>query len=483
MLDKFDVLIVGGGVGGCAIGALLAHHGWKVKLFDKNSIIGGRCTTYEHKGFHIDLGVHLFGVGENGYLGDVCRLLEMPEAIKWVIARNPRPILNYCGERSVYSRATMSGMMGKKKTDERKKDDSERKKQGKEAARRFWADCMNMPLEQIEELYYTRLANFVSKYSKDPTLLMFATQICMQYFCVSPFEASAGEFIRCFQQVTQAKSSAYPIGGCIAIPKAYVEAIEHYRGAVQMNAKVSKILVEENQVRGVELKDGSTYQSDIVISNADIQNTVLNLIGENYFPTDYVARIKKLKYATHCMAIKVALDEVVTDQKLIMYLPVPFKEASKMMPSKGGREPPEKIGGMITCPTNFDPSLAQKGKQLIFFGSSCKPGLTQKEYERWGEACLDSLLECLPEAKGHVMWYRTDTPALVEQYAGEGGNIIGVGQTVKQIHERRPSQVTPIKGLYIVGAEAGGHGIGTELAANSAMELSEILARVMIDNV
>jgi phytoene dehydrogenase-like protein len=71
----------------------------------------------------------------------------------------------------------------------------------------------------------------------------------------------------------------------------------------------------------------------------------------------------------------------------------------------------------------------------------------------------------------------------VEQYAGEGGNIIGVGQTVKQIHERRPSQVTPIKGLYIVGAEAGGHGIGTELAANSAMELSEILARVMIDNV
>ena len=68
----------------------------------------------------------------------------------------------------------------------------------------------------------------------------------------------------------------------------------------------------------------------------------------------------------------------------------------------------------------------------------------------------------------------------MEQYAGEGGNIIGVGQTVKQIHERRPSQVTPIKGLYIVGAEAGGHGIGTELAANSAMELADILEKMTV---
>ncbi|NHI91750.1 MAG: NAD(P)/FAD-dependent oxidoreductase [Candidatus Lokiarchaeota archaeon] len=477
MINKFDALIVGGGVGGCAIGALLAHQGLKVKLFDKNNIIGGRCTTYEYEGFHIDLGVHLFGVGENGYLGDVCQMVGMPDAIKWVIARNPRPIMNYCGERKIYSRDSMSGMMGGKKEGEIKKEDSEKKKEGKEAARKFWSDCMDMPMGQIEELYYTKLSNFVSRYSKDPTLLMFATQICMQYFCVSPFEASSGEFIRCFQQVTRAKSSAYPIGGCIAIPKAYVNAMEKYGGEIQMNAKISKIVVEDGQAKGVELKDGSYHESDIIISNADIQNTVLNLIGEKYFPAEYVQQVKKLKYATHCMAIKVALDEIVTDQKLIMYIPVSFQEAGKLMPRKGGLEPPEKIGGMITSPTNFDPHLAPKGKQLIFFGSGCKPGLTQKEYERWGEACMDSLLECLPEAKGHVMWYRTDTPTLVDQYAGEGGNIIGVGQTVKQIHERRPSQITPIKGLYIVGAEAGGHGIGTELAANSAMELLEILEK------
>ena len=292
MVDKFDALIVGGGVGGCAIGALLAHKGMKVKLFDKNSIIGGRCTTYEHEGFHIDLGVHLFGVGENGYLGDVCRMVEMPDAIKWVIARNPRPIMSYCGERTVYSRDSMSGMMGGRKKTELSEEELEKKKKGKEAASRFWKDCMNMPMDQIEDQYYTKLSNFVGKYSKDPTLLMFATQICMQYFCVSPFQASAGEFIRCFQQVTQAKSSAYPIGGCIAIPKAYVNAMKKYGSEVQMNAKVNKIVVEDNEVKGVELRDGSYFESDIIISNADIQNTVLNLVGEKYFPPEYVERVK-----------------------------------------------------------------------------------------------------------------------------------------------------------------------------------------------
>lgn len=477
-IEKFDALIIGGGVGGCAIGALLAHNGYKVILFDKNPIIGGRCTTYEHKGFKIDLGVHLFGVAENGYLGDVCRNIEMPNAISWVLARDPRPILNYCGERRVYSRETMSGMLGSKKEGAVV---SEEKKKEKESGNKFWSDCMNMPMDQIEGLYYTTLADFVSTYSKNPMLLMFAAQICMQYFCVDPFMASAGEFIRCFQQVTKAKSSAYPIGGCIAIPQTYANAIKQYGSEVQMNAKVSKIIVEEGQTKGVELKDGSYYESDLIISNADIQNTVLNLIGEEYFPTDYVEKVKKLKYATHCMAIKVALDEVVTDQKLIMYIPVPFKEAYKLLPKRGGKEPPEKIGGMVTSPSNFDPRLAPKGKQLIFFGSGCKPGLSQKDYEVWGEACMESLIECLPEIKGHVMWYRTDAPNLVEQYAGEGGNIIGVAQTVKQIHERRPSQMTPVKGLYIVGCEAGGHGIGTELAANSAMELSEILLKTTIE--
>ena len=125
--------------------------------------------------------------------------------------------------------------------------------------------------------------------------------------------------------------------------------------------------------------------------------------------------------------------------------------------------------GMITSPTNFDSNLGPKGKQLLFFGTACLPGLAN--YDAWGKSCFNSLCECFPKIEDHLLWYRTDSPATVEAYAGEGGCIIGIGQTRTQVSERRPSQITPIKGLYIVGAKAGGHGIGAELAANSAIEL------------
>ncbi|MDD1779447.1 MAG: FAD-dependent oxidoreductase [Candidatus Helarchaeota archaeon] len=465
MSKKPEVSIVGGGVGGCAIGALLAHKGFQVRLFDKNKNIGGRCTTQDYKGFKIDLGVHLFGVGPNGSLGEVCREIERPDAIKWILARDPRPILNYCGDRKVYSIKTMSEML---------KDEKEM-----EVGNKFWYDCTLISKNQIKDLYYVKLTDFLFKYSKNPILLMLVTQICLQYFCVSPYEASAGEFVRCFQEVTRAKSSAYPLGGCISIPDAYAKAIVDYRGNVQLNTQVSKIITEDGSVKGLEFKDGSYVETDLVISNADIKNTVFNLVGAKYFPPEYTEKIRNLTYATQAMSIKVALDEVVTDQKLIMHIPVPSSEALELFPWKS-REPPEKISGMITSPTNFDPGLAPQGNQSIYFAifwTGSYPKLNQRETRRWGEVLLESLTECLPEIKGHVLWYRTDTPDLVEEYAGEAGNIIGIGQTVEQIHERRPSQVTPIKGLYIVGAEAGGHGIGTELAAESALELDKIISR------
>lgn len=58
-----------------------------------------------------------------------------------------------------------------------------------------------------------------------------------------------------------------------------------------------------------------------------------------------------------------------------------------------------------------------------------------------------------------------EAPDLINTYGLESGNIIGLGQTIDQIHERRPYVESPIKELYFSSAEAGGHGIGTELAA------------------
>ncbi len=462
---KKSVIIVGGGVGGTAVGALLAYKGFQIQLFDKNSIIGGRCTTYQKEGFKIDVGVHLFGEGAQGPLQKITELIGMPNVLQWVLSKDPRPLLNYKGNKSIYSRKSMAQLLPSSEFDN---------------VMRFFADCMSIRKKRINELYYTDLETYLKQYSTDPIFQAFIAMICGQYFCVPPNVASTGEFIRSFRGVVSKKASAYPVGGCIAIPETYINAIKKFGGSVELNSEINQILVKDNRAIGIELKDGTTHEAEIIISNADIQNTVFNLVGTEFFPEEYIKRIKKLTYAQHCMAIKVALDKKITDQKLIMHIHTDYSNMNNYIDQIMKGQIPDEIGGMITIPSNYDPGLAPEGKQLIFLGTGISSNWRNQNWKKWGERCLESLQRVLPEMEGHVMWYNIDTPELVERYAGEDGNIIGVGQTIHQVKDRRPSQITPIKNLYIVGCEAGGWGIGAELAANSAIELAKILSNYQI---
>jgi len=327
--------------------------------------------------------------------------------------------------------------------------------------------------QEVDKLWHTPLSEWVNQFSTHPTVHAFMEMICGQYFCVRSEAGSTAEFIRCFKEVVMARSSAYPQGGCIAIPQAYADVITDHNGCVTLNARVRRIIIEKGKAMGVELYDGTLLRAQMVISNVDIKETVNSLIEPEQFPGEYVKRVKGLTYAYHALALKVALEESITDDQLLMYLPYDYEEALRLAEKTlETGEVPERLGGMITVPTNYDPSLAPEGKQLIFWGTACPPG---QDWKLWEERMLDSFFHVYPQARGKVLWYRLDTPDLVEAYAGEGGNIIGVGQTVGQIHERRLSQETPIENLYLCSAEAGGHGIGTELAASSALELHGLL--------
>ena len=457
METRYDVIIIGSGIGGTAIGALLAHRGHRVLLVDKNRTIGGRCTSYEKDGFTIDLGVHLFGVGDQGSLGEVCRKVSRPDAIPWLSIKNP--VLRYKDEVKRYSRRTMQEMV----------PENEMENLGA-----LFMSLFALEEEALDQLWYTPLSEWINGFSSNPMVHAFLEMICGQYFCVRADQASTTEFIRCFKEVVMARSSAYPRGGCIAIPKAYASVITDNKGDVALKTPVRKVLVQGNKAVGVELADGTRIKGDTVISNADIRETVNNLVGPEHFPEHYVDRVSNLTYSMHVLALKVALEEKVTDDQLMLYLPYDYEEGFRIAKrTLETGEVPERLGGMITSPTNYDPSIAPEGRQLIFFGTACLPN---QDWDTWEKSLTDSFFHVYPQARDKVLWSRLDTPDLVEAYAGEQGNVIGVGQTVHQIHERRPSQATPIKNLFLCSAEAGGHGIGTELAASSALELDALLA-------
>jgi len=63
---KFDVAVVGSGIGGLGAGSMLAHQGHKVLVVEKLTRIGGRFSTNEVEGFKLPTGamaVHMGGPG------------------------------------------------------------------------------------------------------------------------------------------------------------------------------------------------------------------------------------------------------------------------------------------------------------------------------------------------------------------------------------------------------------------------------------
>jgi phytoene dehydrogenase-like protein len=332
--------------------------------------------------------------------------------------------------------------------------------------------------QEVDELWYTPVEQWMNEFTRHPLAHAFIGSIVGQYFCVPSVLASAAEFIRCFREVLVARSSAYPKGGCIAIPKAYLSVLQKHGGEVRLNAAVQNVIVEAGAAVGVRLKDGAESRAPVIISNADIKATVTDWVGPQHFSKDYVEKIAKLTYADSCIMFKVGLKEKITDDQLRMYMPDDRSPMNKASDKDKPTSIPEKMPGMIVVPTNFDPALGpDKDQQLICFGTGIRTAtdLNKQDWDSWRRTLRNSFFSAFPEAKDKVLWEKMDTPQLVDAYAGEDGNIIGVGQTVDQIHKRRPAVVSPLKGLYYASAEAGGHGIGTELAASSAMELFEVL--------
>jgi phytoene dehydrogenase-like protein len=330
--------------------------------------------------------------------------------------------------------------------------------------------------EELEKLWYVPLEEWVSRFTSDPMAHAIIDGLVCQYFCVPGSVASTTEWIKTFKENIRLRSSGLPKGGNMAISKGFASIVEKHGGVIRLNSKVDTVIVRDNATAGVRLKDGSELYAPVIVSNADLKTTVLKLVGSSHFPEDYVDMVNNLTYAVQPVTLKVVLKEQVTDKQLVIYMPDTQSPTLKVTEEMQAGVIPEWIGGFYTSTTNFDPSLAPGGEQFIGTLQACPPGFHQ-DWNKWKEVLLNNFYRVFPEARGKLVKAWLETPGAVDRFAGEEGNIIGVGQTVDQIHERRPKVVSPLEGLYFSSGEAGGHGIGTEMAARSAMEVFKELTK------
>jgi prolycopene isomerase len=276
---------------------------------------------------------------------------------------------------------------------------------------------------------------------------------------------------------------SYPRGGSRTIPETYCR-LACARGAeLRTGVGVRRILVEGGHVQGVELTDGTRMAADVVVSTSSLRTTVMHLVGAEHFPASYVERALRIKSSYVAVQAKIALRRKLVSAGAIVggvgdredLVHADLKEMFGLLET--GQIPPI-VPFYCPVPTNFDESLAPPGHQLL---TVCAVAPTtdvalKDPGPAWEEAMLRAMRRVVPGLDEHALFVDRFSVEFLERWIGkEFGPAVSTGQTPDQVGDKRPQVVTPIAGLYLAGCNAGARGVGTELAAASALECADAI--------
>ena len=107
------------------------------------------------------------------------------------------------------------------------------------------------------------------------------------------------------------------------IPETFLKGAENYGAEVRMKAGVKKIEVKDGTIDHIILDSGDKIKARAVISTTSVYDTVVNLVGENYFPESYVEKVKSIKPSWTAVQAKIAVKKkLLTAGSLIGGLPL-----------------------------------------------------------------------------------------------------------------------------------------------------------------
>jgi prolycopene isomerase len=491
-------VVIGSGIGGSAATLALQHAGIPTILIEKNRRIGGSCAGYEKRGFHIDVGTHMFCRGPVGPLGDVLRRVGRDGAIDFVRTRDIAEI-RFPSRRDP-SVITQVAVPAEAHRLPRFAWELVRALElsPREAARvaRMFTHVLTTSDADVESLYEKTVEEFLAPFTDHaPTLALFGFLLGL-YFILPYWEVSAGEALWSFQRMIRDNWLSYPRGGSNAIPSTYVSIAKELGAEVRTGVGCKRVVVGRSdardggnaRVRGVELADGTLIPASIVVSTSSVRSTVKHLVGEANFPENYVDRANSIKGSYIAVQAKVALKKKRVDAGCIVggvgeavdLFNVTTADLKSMFRAVEEGRVPDVVPFYCPVPTNFDPSLAPPGHQLL---TICAVAPTSDIALRdpgvaWEEAMLRTLRRVVPRIDDDVLFIDRFSVDFIERWIGkEFGPAVSTGQTPSQSGRNRPPVHTPIRGLYLAGCGAGARGVGTELAAASGLEcVDRILA-------
>jgi phytoene desaturase len=479
-----QVTVIGAGIGGLAIAALLGKKGYSVDVYEKLAEPGGRAREFSAAGFRFDMGPSWYMMpdvfedffsllGED--IHDHLKLQKLTPSYRIFLQSNGEHYDFFADREKNYDLfESLEPGAGQKLVEYL--DESARQYDIAKAEfiyRNYdsFLDFFNRrTLKEGRKLQIYRSMQSIIESTFDSEIIRKAMMFQMVLLGTAPGDAPG--MYRLMNHVDFDRGIWYPEGGIAALPRT-IEAIAKKHGVrFHYNQPVTEILTDGGRTTGVRLKDGALIQSDIIVSDADLAYTETNLLPQEKDRTYPASYWSKKVMAPSAFILYLGLDrqyESLQHHNLLFTKDWDknFKEIFK------GDHFPTDPSIYVCAPSKTDSTVAPAGCENLFVLVPIAADLSYDAdaLRQWREQTISQLethmrLPGLRESIVYEKQYCVED--FTQDYNSYKGSALGLAHTLTQSALWRPNnQSKKLPNLYYVGANTN-PGIGMPTCVISA---------------
>lgn len=498
----YEVVVVGGGIGGLTAAALLAARGVRVCLLERESGVGGCAATFEKFGYTFECGAGLYAGWQQGEIHERIFLelkaqapevravsppyiVRLPDGTNISIAKEPeeffgnlRTAFPECADAAInFYREIAPIGEALKRTAMRVPDIRTASKMQRVRAAAMEARTASRIFSQMNDNVAQHLEKTSNRFRRfiDAQLQIFAQ--CDSSTCAYLYGAVALMIPRWGMHAIR--------GGAQSLANVLAESIRKSGGVVRLNAPVLRLAYDAaGRAVGVDLLSGERVEATrAIISNLTVWDTYGKLAGLRHTPEDVRKRLKSLQ-GWGAYLLFLGLEE----------------EAARSLPAshilalndwqEGQSYDAENAQLMFSCAPDWD-ARAPDGRRAVtacaFTEAAQWFSFHEDETEHEAqdqsmlERCWERLHRMMPELGDRVELIETMTPrTFYENTRRRLGMVGGVGQSLDVFGINSLSHLTALPNLYMVGDTTfPGHGIAavTQSALVVANEIAPTTRR------
>ena len=470
------IVVIGSGFGGLSAAIRLRAQGHQVTLFEKLDKPGGRAYTFEVEGFKFDAGPTVITAPDmledlwtaaDRRIQDYVDLVQLDPFYR--IFDDQGRFLDYngdhdfiLGEIEKFSPADKAGYSRFINSTEEIFNtgmaliDTPFLKLG---------DMVKVAPDLIRLQSYRSVYGYVAKFIKNDFL-----RRCFSFhpLLLGGNPLSAPSLYVLIHYLEREWGVHYAMGGTGALVDGMARLFTEQGGELNLNSEVSEILVDDQarQVTGVRLADGSTHAADVVVSNADVAWTYLNLIPARYRRKNSDGWVKRKSYSMSLFVIyfgtkrRYSEPGTPTGDRLAHHNIILSEDYKRLLREIfANRELPEEFSLYLHVPTKTDPSLAPPGCDSFYVLSPVPHLKADIDWQSQTKPYRDAIMQFLednylPDLQANVVAEHSINPLYFQNVLNSYlGSAFSVQPTLLQSAWFRPhNRSEDFDNLYFAGA-------------------------------